>query len=201
MGRLSSVNLSCVCVLSALRLYFACVYVFVCFLGGCVQISPSVGCFVLVPSKVSFPYPWEGTFAEPLVLYLFFSLSLPLSLSVITLRFILILILSRRVTRRFRIANHMVMDSCCRGGIVDTRGGCSRALFVPPKSPTALWRFRASTSNSLSGRSRLHARTHMPYIYDTYAQQDIRECGDDHLQPPKRQYPNPKALSLLRISI
>ena len=30
-------------------------YVFVCFLGGCVQISPSVGCFVLVPSKVSFP--------------------------------------------------------------------------------------------------------------------------------------------------
>ena len=114
------------------------------------QISPSVGCFVLVPSKVSFPYPWEGTFAEPLVLYLFFSLSLPLSLSVITLRFILILILSRRVTRRFRIANHMVMDSCCRGGIVDTRGGCSRALFVPPKSPTALWRFRASTSNSLS---------------------------------------------------
>ena len=114
---------------------------------------------------------------------LFLFLSLSLSLSVITLRFILILILSRRarrVTRRFRIANHMVMDSCCRGGIVDTRGGCSRALFVPPKSPTALWRFRASTSNSLSGRSRLHARTHMPYIYQTYAQQDIRVCGDDH---------------------
>ena len=39
-------RLSCVCVLSVLRLYFACVYVFVCFLGGCVQISPSVGCFV-----------------------------------------------------------------------------------------------------------------------------------------------------------
>jgi hypothetical protein len=45
----------CVCVLSVLRLYFVRVYVFVCFLGGCVQISPSVGCFVLVPSKVSFP--------------------------------------------------------------------------------------------------------------------------------------------------
>ena len=39
-------RLSCVCVLSVLRLYFACVYVFVCFLGGCVQISPSVECFV-----------------------------------------------------------------------------------------------------------------------------------------------------------
>ena len=150
MGRLSSVNLSCVCVLSALRLYFACVYVFVCFLGGCVQISPSVGCFVLVPSKVSFPKP-RGTFAERLVLYLFFSLSLPLSLSVITLRFILILILSRRVTRRFRIANHMVMDSCCRGGIVDTRGGCSCVRSIRSNRPTALWRFRASTSNSPSG--------------------------------------------------
>ena len=55
MGRLSSVRLSRVCVLSVLRLYFVRVYVFVCFLGGCVQISPSVGCFVLVPSKVSFP--------------------------------------------------------------------------------------------------------------------------------------------------
>ena len=86
-------------------------------------------------------------------LFLSLSLSLPLSLSVITLSFILILILPRRVTRRFRIANHMVMDSCCRGGIVDTRGGCSRALFVPPKSPKALWRFRASTSSSLSGRA------------------------------------------------
>lgn len=55
MGRLSSVRLSlcvfCLCYKSS----FACVYVFVCFLGGCVQISPSVGCFVLVPSKVSFP--------------------------------------------------------------------------------------------------------------------------------------------------
>ena len=107
---------------------------------------------------------------------------------------ILILILSRRVTRRFRIANHMVMDSCCRGGIVHIRFGCSRALFVPPKSPTALWRFRASTSNSLSGRTWLHARTQTRYIYQTYAQQDIRVCGDDHLQPPKRQFLNPKAL-------
>ena len=46
-----------------------------------------------------------------------------------------------------RIANHLVMDSCCRGGIVRIRGGCSRALLVRPNSPKALWRFRASTSN------------------------------------------------------
>ena len=38
--------------------------------------------------------------------------------------------------------------------------GCSRALFVRPESPKALWRFRASTSNSLSGRSWLqHTHT------------------------------------------
>ena len=103
---------------------------------------------------------------------------------VITLSFILILILPRRVTRRFRIANHMVMDSCCRGGIVDTRGGCSRALFVPPKSPKAIWRFRASTSNSPSGRTWPQTDTALRYIYYIYAQQDIRVCGDDHFQPP-----------------
>jgi hypothetical protein len=55
--------------------------------------------------------------------------------------------------------NQMVMDSCCRGGIVRSRFGFSRALLVRPQSPTALWRFRANTSNSPSGRSRLHPRT------------------------------------------
>ena len=79
MGRLSSVNLSCVCVLSALRLYFACVYVFVCFLGGCVQISPFVGCFVLVPSKVSFPYPGGYFRRTARFVSLFLSLSPSLS--------------------------------------------------------------------------------------------------------------------------
>ena len=100
-----------------------------------------------------------------------------------------------------RIANRVVIDSCCRGGIVHIRGGCSRALLVRRDSPTALWRFRASTSNSLSGRDMPHTHTHMRQIYHTYAQQDIRVCGDDHFQPPMRQYPNPKALSLLRVSI
>ena len=95
-----------------------------------------------------------------------------------------------------RIANRVVKGSRCRGGIVNTRGGCSCARGIRRDSPKALWRFRASTSNSLTGRSRLHARTHMRYIHNTYAQQDIRVCGDDHLQPPKRQYPQPKALSL-----
>ena len=161
MGRLSSVRLS-------LRVCFVCVTIILC---ACVCFcvlfrrlranlalcwmfrSRSVEGFVSVT-------PGEGTFAEPLVLYLFFSLSLPLSLSVITLSFILIpILIPRYVTLHLRIANHLVMDSCCRGGIVDTRGGCSCALRKPPKSPTALWRFRASTSNSLSGRSRLHART------------------------------------------
>ena len=105
------------------------------------------------------------------------------------------------VALHVRIANQMVMDSCCRGGIVNTRCGCSCALFVRPQSPKALWRFRVSTANSLSGRSRPHSHTHIRYIYQIYAQQDIRVCGDDHFEPPKRQYSNPKALSLLRVSI
>ena len=80
-----------------------------------------------------------------------------------------------------RKTNQMVMDSCCRGGIVNIRGGCSCALFVRPQSPKALWRFRVSTANSLSGRSRLHFDTPFRQIYHTYAQQDIRVCGDDHI--------------------
>ena len=98
------------------------------------------------------------------------------------------------VALHVRIANRLVTDSCCRGGIVHIRGGCSRALFVRPQSPKALWRFRASTSNSLSGRSRPHAHTRMLQIYHTCAQQDIRVCGGDHHKPQKRQYENPKAL-------
>ena len=100
-----------------------------------------------------------------------------------------------------RIANRLVMGSCCRGGIVHIRGGFSRVRSIRPKSPKALWRFRANTSNSRSGLSWPHPRTHMCYIYQTYAQQDTQVCGDDHFQPPNRQYSNPKALWLLRVSI
>ena len=91
------------------------------------------------------------------------------------------------VALHVRIANHLVEDSCCRGGIVNTRFGRSCALLVRPESPTALWRFRVSTANSLSGRSRLHFDTHIRYIDQIYARQDIRVCGDDHFEPPKRQ--------------
>ena len=105
------------------------------------------------------------------------------------------------VALHVRIANRLVTDSCCRGGIVHIRGGCSCALFVRPQSPKALWRFRVSTSNSLSGRSRLHFDTPIRYIDQIYARQDIRVCGDDHFEPPIRQYSNPKALWLLRVSI
>ena len=105
--------------------------------------------------------------------------------------FILIL---PRVTLHPRTANQVGEDSRCRGGIVNIRVGFSRALFVRRESSTALWRFRASTSNSPSSRTWPHYDTNLRYIYQTYAQQDIRVCEDDHLKPQKKQYQNPKAL-------
>ena len=77
------------------------------------------------------------------------------------------------ITLHVRIANPMVMGSCCRGGIVHIRGGCSCALLERRPRPKALWRFRASTSNSPSGRTWPHTNTHFRYIYYIYAQQDI----------------------------
>ena len=100
-----------------------------------------------------------------------------------------------------RETNRLGEDSRCRGGIVNTRGGCSRSRSIQTHRPKALWRFRASTSNSPSGLSRLHTNTQFRDIYHTYAQQDIRVCGVDPFQPPMRQYSNPKALCLLRVSI
>jgi len=122
------------------------------------------------------------------------SLSLSLSNSVRTRSFVCFCVFMICVTRRVRIANHMVMDSCCRGGIVNTRGGCSCTPLLRRDRPNALWRFRASTSNSLNGRTLLHTYTQLRYIYHTYAQQDIRVCEDDLLKPPKRQSNHPKAL-------
>ena len=97
-----------------------------------------------------------------------------------------ILILARAILH-LRIANEVVMDSCCRGGIVNTRGCCSRALLERTNSSKALWRFRASTSNSLSGRTRPPTDTQVRHIHHTYAQQDIRVYEDDHFEPPNRQ--------------
>ena len=91
------------------------------------------------------------------------------------------------VTLHVRIANHVVEDSCCRGGIVNTRFGRSCALFVRAQSPKALWRFRVSTANSLSSRSRLHFDTRIRYIDQIYARQDIRVCGDDFFELQNRQ--------------
>ena len=91
------------------------------------------------------------------------------------------------VTFHLRIANRVGEDSCCRGGIVNSRSVCCSALLVRRDSSKALWRFRASTSNSLSGRCWPPTDTHLRDIYHTYAQQDIRVCGDDHFQPPKWQ--------------
>ena len=102
------------------------------------------------------------------------------------------------VALHVRIANLLVMGSCCRGGIVNTRGGFSCKRFVPPNSSKALWRFRASISNSPSGRSRLPTYTHLRQFDHTYAQQGIRVREDDHLKPLNWQYTNPKALWLLR---
>jgi hypothetical protein len=77
------------------------------------------------------------------------------------------------ITLHVRIANWVGEDSCCRGGIVNTRYVCSRAPSIPPYSPKALWRFRVSTSNNPSGRSRPQAYTQFRNIYHTYAQQDV----------------------------
>ena len=98
------------------------------------------------------------------------------------------------ITLHVRIANRVVIGSCCRGGIVHIRGGCSGALLLRPQSPKALWRFRASTSNSRSGRAWPQYNTPIRYIYHTYTQQGIRVCEDDHFQPQKWQYSKPKAL-------
>ena len=89
------------------------------------------------------------------------------------------------VALHVRIANRLVTDSSCQGGIVRIRGVCSRALLEQPYSSKALWRFRVSTSNSPSGRTWPLPNTPMCHIDHTYAQQGIRVCGDDHFQPPK----------------
>ena len=74
---------------------------------------------------------------------------------------------------RLRIANRLVMGSFCRGGIVHIRFGFSRARSVRPKGSKALWRFRVSTANSLSGRTWPQTDTPIRYIDHTYAQKDI----------------------------
>ena len=90
--------------------------------------------------------------------------------------------------------NQVGEDSYCRGGILNIRFGCCCVRILRRPRPTALWRFRVSTSNSLSDLSRPQTDTQIRYIYQTYAQQGIRICEDDHLKPPIGQLANPKAL-------
>ena len=94
--------------------------------------------------------------------------------------FVCLYVLMKCVTRCVRTANPMVMDSCCRGGIVHIRFGCACVRGISSNGTTALWRFHASTSNSLIGRSWPQTHTHLRYIDQIYAQQDIRVCEDDH---------------------
>ena len=124
----------------------------------------------------------------------FFCVCVCLSTMMMMMMMMMTTTLVARVVLRLRIANQVGEDSCCRGGIVHSRSVCSSALLVRPNSSKALWRFRASTSNSPSGRTWPQTDTALRYIYYIYAQQDIRVCGDDHFQPHKRQYSNPKAL-------
>ncbi len=129
--------------------------------------------------------------------FVFLFLSFFLSFSL----FVCVCVFMRRVKFLLRETNRLGEDSRCRGGIVNTRGGCARERIERPESSTALWRFRASTSNSPSGRTGPPTDTQFRDIYRTYAQQGIRVCGDDHCEPPNRQFSNPKALCLLRVSI
>ena len=98
------------------------------------------------------------------------------------------------VVPRARIANRVVTDSRCRGGIANIRGGCSCALFVQLESPTALWRFRVSTSNSPNDLLWPPINTPMRYIYQIYARQGIQVYEDDRDELPMRQCHDPTAL-------
>jgi len=91
------------------------------------------------------------------------------------------------VTFRARIANRVVKGSRCRGGIVNIRDGRTCARVVRRDYPTALWRFRASTSNSPSGHTRAHTHTHFLDIHHICVQQDTRVYVNDLLKLPMRQ--------------
>ena len=85
------------------------------------------------------------------------------------------------VTLHVRIANHVVEDSCCRGGIVNSRGGCSCELLVRPnRSQGALAVSCKYFKQSKWPYSAAQTNTHHRHIYQTYAQQDIRVYEGDH---------------------
>ena len=96
----------------------------------------------------------------------------------------------------------LVMDSRCRGGIVNTRCGFSRVRLVRLQSShgalaVSCKYFKQSKWPFLAAYSHAHFAIliilTLNKIFE-YVEMTI-------LQPPKRQYQNPKALSLLRVSI
>ena len=104
-------------------------------------------------------------------------------------------------TSLLRIANRLVMDSYCRGGILRTRRGCTHARHEECSFPKALWQPRVRISSNPSGHIWPHACTHPCNIFYIYVPQGIRVYGDDHLKLPMWQYYCPMALSLLGVSI
>jgi len=89
--------------------------------------------------------------------HVFFQLYVCVCLCVVYITLILLILVREcvAISRRARIANLVGEDSCCREGIVNIRVVFLASFSYGP-SPKALWRFRASTSNSPSGRSRPH---------------------------------------------
>ena len=106
-----------------------------------------------------------------------------------------------RVTPRARIANRLVKDSRLRGGIVNILSDCARVRIVRRESSTALWRFRVSTSSSLSDQFWPHTNTLIHRICRIFSQRDIRVCEDDRDELRMRQFSNPMALWRFRVSI
>ena len=92
---------------------------------------------------------------ESSVSYALYRVCVSLSLVSFITRFTMMMMMMTAfcVVFHARIANQMGEDSRCRGGIVNTRGGCSCERLVRCHCSTALWQFRVSTSNSQTGRA------------------------------------------------
>ena len=86
----------------------------------------------------------------------------------------------RRIMFLLRIANHLVMDSRCRGGIVHIRGGCSRVRLVRPRKFQGALAVSCKYFKQSKWPYLAAINTQIRYIHHTHAQQDIRVCGDDH---------------------
>ena len=98
------------------------------------------------------------------------------------------------VALHVRIANLLVMGSCCRGGIVNT--GVVFSSVSPPNSSKALWIF-AQVLQTV--QVAVPAATYTPRRQFIITLNKIFVCGDDHLSRQLAVYQS--ALWLLRVSI